>query len=114
GALLAEAEAGIANLNARYAAADGRQPFFLLHRRRQWNAGEGKWIGWERKRGKLHELNRLLRGATDTSFLPIEGRSASLPDGFRCLSGSVQRGLLFRQGNLRNRCLRERSCGTDP
>ena len=27
-------------------------------------------MGWERKRGKLHELNRLLRGATDTSFLP--------------------------------------------
>eukprot|EP01035_Chromulina_nebulosa_P008800 gene8800-11899_t len=30
----------------------------------------GRWIGWERKRGKLHELNRLLRGAVDTSFLP--------------------------------------------
>ena len=26
-------------------------------------------MGWERKRGKLHELNRLLRGATDTSFI---------------------------------------------
>ncbi len=26
-------------------------------------------MGWERKRGKLHELNRLLRGATDTTFL---------------------------------------------
>ena len=31
------------------------------------------WIGWERKRGKLHELNRLLRGATDTTFI-ADGR----------------------------------------
>ena len=30
---------------------------------------KGKWMGWERKRGKLHELNRLLRGATDTTFV---------------------------------------------
>ncbi|MGA2793444.1 MAG: glucoamylase family protein, partial [Roseiarcus sp.] len=30
---------------------------------------EGRWIGWERKRGKLHELDRLLRGAEDTTFL---------------------------------------------
>ena len=36
-----------------------------------WNEGQGKWIGWERKRGKLHELNRWLRGATDTTFLPV-------------------------------------------
>ncbi len=27
------------------------------------------WMGWERKRGKLHELNMLLRGDRDTSFL---------------------------------------------
>ena len=32
-------------------------------------------MGWERKRGKLHELNRLLRGATDTTFLAAGGRS---------------------------------------
>ena len=43
--------------------------FLLLHRQRVWNAGEARWIGWERKRGKLHELNRLLRGATDTTFM---------------------------------------------
>jgi cyclic beta-1,2-glucan synthetase len=35
---------------------------------RQWNAGEESWIGWERKRGKLEEFNRLLRGARNTSF----------------------------------------------
>ena len=38
-----------------------------------WNASEGRWIGWERKRGKLHELNRLLRGDTDTTFVALEG-----------------------------------------
>ncbi len=35
-------------------------------------------MGWERKRGKLHELNLLLRGDPDTTFLPPD---APLPDG---------------------------------
>ena len=43
--------------------------FHLLHRKRQWNAAQGKWMGWERKRGKLHELNRFLRGDANTSFI---------------------------------------------
>jgi cyclic beta-1,2-glucan synthetase len=59
----------IANLEARYAE-ESKQRFYLLHRRRQYNPGEGAWMGWERKRGKLHELNMLLRGAPNTSFLP--------------------------------------------
>ncbi len=74
-ALLATARAGVAELNRRYG-----DRFWVLHRRRLWNAGEGVWMGWERKRGKLRELNRLLRGASDTSFLP-------LPDGAPALSG---------------------------
>src|SRR5439155_659971 len=41
---------------------------------------ERAWMGWERKRGKLHELNRLLRGATDTSFVPT---GAVAPPGVR-------------------------------
>ncbi len=68
-ALLLEAQAGIAALNARYGSADGGDRFFLLHRGRRLNPVQGRWMGWERKRGKLHELNRLLRGATDTTFL---------------------------------------------
>ncbi len=36
-------------------------------------------MGWERKRGKLHELNRLLRGAQDTSFMAIAGRAPWVP-----------------------------------
>ncbi len=72
--LLAAADAAIAELNQRHGPAPGGERFVLLHRRRVWNAGEGKWIGWERKRGKLHELNRLLRGATDTTYLPSKTR----------------------------------------
>ena len=69
--LLATAVAGIARLNRRHGPApDGSERFLLFHRRRGWNESERKWIGWERKRGKLHELNRLLRGATDTTFVP--------------------------------------------
>jgi cyclic beta-1,2-glucan synthetase len=77
-ALLEAARAGIADLNRRYAAAVGER-FFLLHRRRVWNEAQGKWIGWERKRGKLHELNRLLRGGADTTFLT----KAEIPAGIR-------------------------------
>jgi cyclic beta-1,2-glucan synthetase len=81
--LLTHAANGIAGLNARYGATSSGDRFLLLHRRRVWNAGEGRWIGWERKRGKLHELNRLLRGAKDTTFVAIDGRPASAPDGVR-------------------------------
>lgn len=59
----------IATLSGRYAY-DGRTRFYLLHRRRLYNPSEGAWMGWERKRGKLHELNLLLRGDGDTTFLP--------------------------------------------
>jgi cyclic beta-1,2-glucan synthetase len=67
-ALLQQASTGIRALNKRYAN-DDTTHFWLLHRERRWNAGEARWMGWERKRGKLNELNRLLRGATDTSFI---------------------------------------------
>jgi cyclic beta-1,2-glucan synthetase len=63
--LLAIAQSGIDGLNRKH----GNDRFHLFHRRRQWNPGENKWMGWERKRGKLEEFNRLLRGAHDTSFV---------------------------------------------
>jgi cyclic beta-1,2-glucan synthetase len=47
---------------------DGSGPFHLLHRTPQWNPAEERFMGWERKRGKLHELNRLLRGDKSTSY----------------------------------------------
>ncbi|MDH3213975.1 MAG: protein ndvB, partial [Myxococcales bacterium] len=82
--LVAALADGIDRLNTRYEGPlAGGARFLLLHRRRLWNAREGKWIGWERKRGKLHELNRLLRGATDTTFIPIRGRPPAVPEGVR-------------------------------
>src|SRR5256886_9056844 len=61
---LAAAREGIGRLNSHYGdALEGGQRFLLFHRRRLWNESEQTWMGWERKRGKLHELNRLLRGA---------------------------------------------------
>ena len=77
--LLAVAAEGIGRLNRRHGPGPGGNRFLLLHRRRVFNAGENKWMGWERKRGKLHELNRLLRGATDTTFMPIAGRAPQVP-----------------------------------
>ena len=78
--LLAAAQDGVARLNARHGhAPDGGERFLLYHRRRLWNESESVWMGWERKRGKLHELNELLRGASNTTFLM---RSA-VPDGVR-------------------------------
>ncbi|MBC8128865.1 MAG: glycosyl transferase, partial [Rhizobiaceae bacterium] len=69
--LLKTATEGIDRLNRAYPQQDGCPIFFLLHRARRFNESEALWMGWERKRGKLHELNRLLRGAHDTSFLDV-------------------------------------------
>ena len=55
----------IEGLNTRYGT-DGRTPFYLFHRHRVYNASEQRWMGWERKRGKLLDLNRLLRGGFDS------------------------------------------------
>ncbi len=81
--LLAVAAAGIDRLNSQYGPAPTGDRFLLLHRRRVWNESEQKWIGWERKRGKLHELNRLLRGATDTTFITIGGHPPAVPPDVR-------------------------------
>ena len=81
--LLALARDRIDALNRRYGPGPAGPRFLLLHRRRQFSPGEGVWMGWERKRGKLHELNRLLRGATDTSFVLAGGLPPQIPDGVR-------------------------------
>ena len=77
--LLAAAAAAIDRLNERHGEAPGGGARFLLfHRERRWNEAEGRWMGWERKRGKLEELNALLRGSTTTGILTT-GRTASTP-----------------------------------
>jgi cyclic beta-1,2-glucan synthetase len=55
----------IDELNRKYGAA-GSTPFYLLHRHRIFNESEGRWMGWERKRGKLLDFNQLLRGGFDS------------------------------------------------
>lgn len=74
--LLATAARGVARLNKRHGPGPGGADRFLLfHRRRLFNPGEDRHMGWERKRGKLHELNRLLRGAADTTFIRTDHES---------------------------------------
>lgn len=74
---------GIARLNRRHGPAPGGDRFLLFHRRRVWNESQRRWIGWERKRGKLHELNRLLRGASDTTFMTTDGHLPRVPQNVR-------------------------------
>jgi len=67
---------GIERLNARYGS-KGEGPFYLFHRPRRWNAAQSKWMGYERKRGKLNDLNRLLLGRGNC-FETVSGDQALL------------------------------------
>ncbi|HTG94315.1 MAG TPA: hypothetical protein VL866_17095, partial [Pyrinomonadaceae bacterium] len=66
--ILFAAREGIEQLNLRHNNEEVPH-FHLFHRRRLWNASEQKWMGWERKRGKLEEFNRLALGYGNTSFI---------------------------------------------
>ena len=81
--LLDAAAAGITRLNRLHGDVHGDDRFLLLHRKRVWNEAHGRWMGWERKRGKLHELNLLLRGSKDTNFISIAGRPPQSPANVR-------------------------------
>ena len=70
--LLARAADGVRLLIEKYAE-ERNDIFFLFHRPRKWNQQEGVWMGWERKRGKLEELNALLRGRGRDAFSTIVG-----------------------------------------
>ncbi|WP_246167075.1 GH36-type glycosyl hydrolase domain-containing protein [Oryzomonas japonica] len=65
--LLQTACNSLAELNQRY----GSDRFILFHRDRTWSESEQKFIGWERKRGKLEELNRLIDGTRSKSLPSI-------------------------------------------
>jgi len=76
--LIAAARKGIKTLNSRYAI-DGNKPFYIFHRERTWNPSEDCWMGWERKRGKLMEFNRLLSGeAQNSTYLLRTGKPVKL------------------------------------
>lgn len=62
--LRAALDDGIAALNAERAT----PAVAMLCRRRRWSAGQGVYLGWERKRGKLTEIAELIAGAEDTTF----------------------------------------------
>jgi len=66
--ILFAAREGIERLNLSHNNEDVPH-FHLFHRRRLWNPSEQKWMGWERKRGKLEEFNRLALGYANTSFI---------------------------------------------
>ncbi|NLN07764.1 MAG: glycosyl transferase family 36, partial [Firmicutes bacterium] len=70
--ILAAARDGIEALNRSYSRPGG-STFHLFQRRRLWNPGEGVWMGWERKRGKLVEFTELLKGKKDTTFTHVTG-----------------------------------------
>jgi cyclic beta-1,2-glucan synthetase len=67
----------IRELNQRYSGKT-MGSFFFLHRHRIYNPREKGWMGWERKRGKLLDLNRLMRGQYD-SFPVKVGDLSILP-----------------------------------
>ena len=75
--LVKTAKAGIDNLNNKYRSA-GNDRFFLLHRPRLWNPTERVWMGRERKRGKLSDLNLLLRGQGRDCFSLVVGNVDAL------------------------------------
>ncbi|MDR7419789.1 MAG: glucoamylase family protein [Armatimonadota bacterium] len=83
--ILDAARAGIEGLNARYGRGRGDR-FYLFHRVRRWNPQENCWMGWERKRGKIEEFNRLLHGATDTSYCLQIGDLSVLPNIRYCIT----------------------------
>jgi cyclic beta-1,2-glucan synthetase len=80
-AMLADAIAQLGELNARTPVPDGAPPkFLLIHRPRVWSETQQRWLGWERKRGKLEMLVRALSTGAWDGFLP-------LAPGLRLMSG---------------------------
>ena len=74
-ALLKVARDGIASLNSHYSG----DRFLLFHRPRMWSESQQAWIGRERKRGKIEELNEFLDGRQGTEILQL----GSLPERIR-------------------------------
>jgi cyclic beta-1,2-glucan synthetase len=69
----------ISDLNEKYPGVNN-DTFFLFHRPRKWNPKDRKWMGYERKRGKLADLNSLLRGGPENSFSLIIGNTEVLKE----------------------------------
>ncbi len=76
-ALLEAVKAGIKHLHDRYPSEQGAR-FYLFHRHRRWNPQEACWMGWERKRGKLVNLNTILRNGLPEPGTLIVGEASIL------------------------------------
>lgn len=76
--LLSLVSEGIRSLNLKYKNNTGEERFFLMHRPRKWNKKEKCWMSHERKRGKLSELNSLLRNGGNDDFSIIVGDTNTL------------------------------------
>lgn len=72
------AQKRIEELNKKYKRKNN-DLFYLFHRPRLWNPNENCWMGYERKRGKLLELNALLRGGAKDRFSLIVGNPSVFP-----------------------------------
>ncbi|CAN5921101.1 hypothetical protein BH11GEM2_BH11GEM2_14870 [soil metagenome] len=72
-AIVASGVEGVRTLNASYAASGTDAPFYFFHRIRQFNAADNCWMGWERKRGKLVQFNKVILGTDEGAFCFIEG-----------------------------------------
>ena len=85
-ALITLAKRRVTELNEKYprrslqsdALGTTSSAFFLLHRPRCWNERERIWMGYERKRGKLADLNRFLRGGSRDCFSCVVGETSIL------------------------------------
>ena len=79
--LLLLARQRIEELNEKYKSLTN-DAFFLFHRPRRWNPRDRIWMGYERKRGKLADLNSLLRngaqGVSGEHFSLIVGKTGVL------------------------------------
>ncbi len=78
-AILSAATTGVSDLNKKYGR-DRSDVFYLFHRQRLWNEKQGVWMGWERKRGKLGQFNRFLRGQAEDAFATVIGETIPLRD----------------------------------
>ncbi|MDP2019100.1 GH36-type glycosyl hydrolase domain-containing protein [Hydrogenophaga sp.] len=84
-AVLAEAVAQLSALNENHPVAQGEAPrFVLLHRERTLSTTQGRWIGWERKRGKLEQLVAALVNEAPGPFVAL-GELSRMAQGTRYL-----------------------------
>lgn len=108
----------VGELNEKYVAG-GAPIFYYVHRGRKFNSSQGRWMGWERKRGAIIEFNRLLRGACDTSFDTISGDMSVLPriqyvitlDADTCLPMGAAKKLIGAVAHPLNRAVFNESTG---